>query len=216
MSIGTTTFRSTISYFKTMLNPDRYYFRKNFDLALSCEGRGDRAGAIKHYLECMRFGQSQEVHKNIGMLYFEINDYTCAMTYLERTAFDSEVGFILGLCYLHVDLVHKSEQILEKLGTPKSSHYKMLAERVLEFKTRKNLNGCDRAPVKNPGVSGLYRFYDVLELAGGSPQKEIKEAYIKLVKKWHPDRFYGDPSLASRAEEKMKVINEAYDKLCRC
>ena len=40
--------------------------------------------------------------------------------------------------------------------------------------------------------------------------EEIKDAYRKLAKKYHPDQ-YGDSPLSELAGEKMKEINEAYD-----
>ena len=40
-------------------------------------------------------------------------------------------------------------------------------------------------------------------------EDEIKKAYRKLAKKYHPDTNAGDPV----AEEKLKVVNEAYDVL---
>ena len=33
------------------------------------------------------------------------------------------------------------------------------------------------------------------------------------MKVWHPDRFGNDPKLRARADEKLKEINEAYEKL---
>lgn len=43
---------------------------------------------------------------------------------------------------------------------------------------------------------------------------EVKRSYRELVKVWHPDRFSHDPKLQSRAQEKLKVINAAYERLC--
>jgi curved DNA-binding protein CbpA len=54
--------------------------------------------------------------------------------------------------------------------------------------------------------------YSVLELKSGVSQAEIKHAYRQLVKMWHPDNF---PQALQKqeAEEKIKLINEAYNKL---
>lgn len=55
--------------------------------------------------------------------------------------------------------------------------------------------------------------YGALELKPGASQKAVKEAYRELVKVWHPDRFSGDSKLEKRAEEKLKAINLAYERL---
>ncbi len=52
--------------------------------------------------------------------------------------------------------------------------------------------------------------YKVLGVSPSSSDDQIKEAYRKLAKKYHPDQYSGSP-LADLADEKMKEINEAYD-----
>ena len=55
--------------------------------------------------------------------------------------------------------------------------------------------------------------YEVLGVSETASDDEIKRAYRELAKKYHPDN-YNDSPLADVAEEKMKEINEAYDKIC--
>ena len=50
-------------------------------------------------------------------------------------------------------------------------------------------------------------YYDVLGVKKNATDKEIKSAYRKLAKKYHPDANPGD----KRAEEKFKELSEAYD-----
>lgn len=52
--------------------------------------------------------------------------------------------------------------------------------------------------------------YEVLGVSENASDEEIKSAYRKLAKKYHPDN-YADSPLADVAEQKMKEINEAYD-----
>src|SRR5438270_3158762 len=52
-------------------------------------------------------------------------------------------------------------------------------------------------------------YYEVLGVARGAPEDEIKRAYRKLAVKFHPDKNPDDP----QAEEKFKELGEAYDVL---
>ena len=52
--------------------------------------------------------------------------------------------------------------------------------------------------------------YKVLGVSASASDEEVKDAYRKLAKKYHPDQ-YTDSPLAELASEKMKEINEAYD-----
>ncbi|MFZ5597106.1 MAG: DnaJ C-terminal domain-containing protein [Bacillota bacterium] len=54
-------------------------------------------------------------------------------------------------------------------------------------------------------------YYEILGVGRGATEKEIKTAYRKLARKWHPD-LHGEKDKAE-AEEKFKRINEAYEVL---
>ena len=54
--------------------------------------------------------------------------------------------------------------------------------------------------------------YDVLGVPRTASDDEIKKAYRSLAKKYHPDNFT-DASQRARAEEKMKEINAAYERI---
>lgn len=56
--------------------------------------------------------------------------------------------------------------------------------------------------------------YEVLGVSETATDKEIRDAYLKLAKKYHPDR-YADNPLKELAGEKMKEINQAYDMITR-
>lgn len=52
-------------------------------------------------------------------------------------------------------------------------------------------------------------YYKILGVKRGADEKEIKSAYRRLARKYHPDVNPGDPT----AEEKFKEISEAYEVL---
>ena len=52
-----------------------------------------------------------------------------------------------------------------------------------------------------------------LGLKHGASPIEIRETYRDLVKVWHPDRFSYDGKLRSKAEEKLKAVNAAFQHL---
>jgi curved DNA-binding protein len=54
-------------------------------------------------------------------------------------------------------------------------------------------------------------YYELLGVARGATQDEIKKAYRKLALKWHPDRH--EKAGREEAEKKFKAISEAYEVL---
>ncbi len=52
--------------------------------------------------------------------------------------------------------------------------------------------------------------YVILGVSKNATDEEIKDAYRKLARKYHPDN-YADNPLSDLASEKMKEINDAYD-----
>lgn len=58
----------------------------------------------------------------------------------------------------------------------------------------------------------IQRCFEIFELDSKASSDEVKQAYRDLVNVWHPDRFPGNPRLKQKAEEKLKEINEAYER----
>jgi curved DNA-binding protein CbpA len=53
--------------------------------------------------------------------------------------------------------------------------------------------------------------FEILELLPGASLEEIKAAYHRLAKQWHPDRFSGDTKAA--AEDRFRMLTEAFNAL---
>ena len=59
-------------------------------------------------------------------------------------------------------------------------------------------------------MNQVARSYIVLGISPGASLPIVKQAYRKLAKKWHPDRYINDPILKAKAEAEIKKINQAY------
>ncbi len=55
--------------------------------------------------------------------------------------------------------------------------------------------------------------YRLLEIAPNSSLEVVRNAYREMMKVWHPDRFPNDLALQSRATEKLKLVNLAFELL---
>lgn len=60
----------------------------------------------------------------------------------------------------------------------------------------------------------MKQYYEILELHESATMEEIKSAYKKLSKKYHPDLHHGN-ALEELASEKFRQIKEAYDILIK-
>jgi DnaJ domain len=52
--------------------------------------------------------------------------------------------------------------------------------------------------------------YATLGLSRGASSSAVKRQYKALVKRWHPDRFTGDPQGVAEATLMLKAVNHAY------
>ncbi len=57
----------------------------------------------------------------------------------------------------------------------------------------------------------LQRAYEVLEVPIGASKQQVRDARSVLIKVWHPDRHENDVAVKTRAIEKLKLLNLAYE-----
>jgi DnaJ-domain-containing protein 1 len=61
--------------------------------------------------------------------------------------------------------------------------------------------------------SPFAEYYANLELPEGATLSEVKQAYRRLVKKYHPDRYEKDPEKKEFAEKIIQRLNLAFERL---
>lgn len=55
--------------------------------------------------------------------------------------------------------------------------------------------------------------FHILQISPHATHQEARTAYMRLVKRWHPDRFADNPRMREVAQEKLKGINSAYQEV---
>lgn len=179
-------------------------FSLYFNLGECYECMEDYDNAVVYFKKCLEIEKSTIVSRRLGNIYFRANDFARAKLYYEKSSKSGEVYYLLGLCYLGLGELNNAEAIVDKV---RNKEYRAkLIDVISRFKQQSGMGA---------GQTDLKRFYTVLDLPIGASKNEIKQAYRELVKVWHPDRFNHDPKLQTKAEQKMKAINEAYENLCR-
>ena len=59
-------------------------------------------------------------------------------------------------------------------------------------------------------MNNVAQSYALLKISTSASPSTAKQAYRKLAKIWHPDRYINDPILRAKAEVEIKKINQAY------
>ena len=59
-------------------------------------------------------------------------------------------------------------------------------------------------------MNDVAKSYAILNISPTASPEIAKQAYHKLAKIWHPDRYINDPLLKAKAEVEIKKINQAY------
>jgi curved DNA-binding protein CbpA len=64
-------------------------------------------------------------------------------------------------------------------------------------------------------MTDIQESYQILELQPGASYKEVKAAYRRLVRLWHPDLHGHNKKMQDHAQEQIKDINRAYEILVK-
>jgi DnaJ like chaperone protein len=77
-----------------------------------------------------------------------------------------------------------------------------------------NISEKDRESIKNMFIPSADAYYKILEIDPGVSNEEVKKAYRRMARKYHPDMVshLGD-DFKEIANEKFKKVNEAYEQI---
>src|SRR5215469_11974278 len=62
-------------------------------------------------------------------------------------------------------------------------------------------------------IDELKRAYDLLNVPYSASERAINQAYRRLIKRWHPDRYAGGTAAHAEATQMMQLINEAHSQI---
>jgi hypothetical protein len=100
---------------------------------------------------------------------------------------------------------------------PRRSRAEREAERRLEEelrRTREEGRGeTGSAPRVEEESALIRRYYANLELPFGATASEVRAAYRRLIRRYHPDRHHGDQEAAKTANELTQRLRVAHDGL---
>ncbi len=83
-----------------------------------------------------------------------------------------------------------------------------------EVATGMHLQSPDFESIKAMFIKQTDQAYKILEVDANASLDEIKSAYRKMAKRYHPDKLRGqDPALVKGAEEKFRQVKNAYETL---
>mmetsp|Transcript_36301 Transcript_36301/g.95716 ORF Transcript_36301/g.95716 Transcript_36301/m.95716 type:complete len:485 (+) Transcript_36301:140-1594(+) len=73
-----------------------------------------------------------------------------------------------------------------------------------------NGGGDEEAVPPPPMLAPEHHYYEILGVSYSATDDELRKAYQKIAKKYHPDKQRGNPEGAAEAAEKFKQANRAY------
>lgn len=113
------------------------------------------------------------------------------------------------------DLDENGETVGSRAGRS-ARRFKDAAEEAWEraFEAARARAGVRGDPPADPAADRR-RWYRTLELEPGADLQQVRRAYRRLMKQYHPDRFANDPDKLKVATEVTRKLTEAYNGLMR-
>ncbi len=176
-----------------------------------------------------KFGfSSEEIDAYKGVFNFAksnpyaIDDFTAVIRKTRNYGMIMELAYLfVAISFVDGEISSKEEALLKKIFVDiglsvsiyESVKYHSFSRRSGAGRTE----DYERDRTKSrPSVNRVKSYYEVLGLDEGASLKEIKRAYRKLAKKYHPDEMEASAVTSEYkdfAREQMNKINEAYDYL---
>lgn len=121
--------------------------------------------------------------------------------FVQQTAYETRLQILHFLFGIANADGHVSDEELQKLSQIASG----MRLRLPDFES-----------IKAMFVKNTDNAYKILEVESNAKQDDIKKAYRRMAKKYHPDKLRGqDPAMIKGAEEKFREVQKAYETLMR-
>lgn len=91
-----------------------------------------------------------------------------------------------------------------------NNNYRSFSDNFQNFEFEEDFDEHSKQQVFHEENNVEKEYYAILEVRYGSNFDEIKKAYKKLLKKYHPDLFHNNPEKFEKAQKLTEKINEAY------
>jgi DnaJ like chaperone protein len=85
---------------------------------------------------------------------------------------------------------------------------------IVEIAGLLDISDADFGSIKAMFIPDTNKYYTILEVSPDATNEEIKKAYRQMAIKYHPDKVqHLGEDIRQAAEQKFKMVNEAYDKI---